>query len=124
MLSHDKDRMTRIGFTYNLKPEPEAMSDLHAEIDAGDEGEADEPPSWQAIGPERPSAQRSADQPTGSQRATDQSTNGREPADRSTHAQRVVDDEFAEWDDAETIDAVEHALSALGEVIRLEATMD
>jgi D-alanine-D-alanine ligase len=31
-------------------------------------------------------------------------------------------DEFAEWDTAETIDAVEAALSELGEVIRLEAT--
>lgn len=31
------------------------------------------------------------------------------------------DDEFAEWDSAETIAAVENALSALGEVVRLEA---
>ncbi|HEY9450527.1 MAG TPA: hypothetical protein VIQ60_12325 [Gemmatimonadaceae bacterium] len=31
------------------------------------------------------------------------------------------DDEFAEWDSAETIAAVESALSALGEVVRLEA---
>jgi D-alanine-D-alanine ligase len=83
MLSHERDRMTRIGFTYNLKPEPEAMSGLHAAADGGDEGEADEPPS---VG---------------------------EP-----------NDEFAEWDDEATIDAVEHALSALGEVVRLEATMD
>ena len=33
-------------------------------------------------------------------------------------------DEFAEWDSAETIDAVAAALSGLGEVIRLEATDD
>jgi len=33
----------------------------------------------------------------------------------------ATSDEFAEWDSAETIDAVAHALSALGEVIRLEA---
>jgi D-alanine-D-alanine ligase len=33
-------------------------------------------------------------------------------------------DEHAEWDTAETIDAVAHALSALGPVIRLEATED
>src|SRR5688572_24170690 len=31
------------------------------------------------------------------------------------------DDEFAEWDGAETIDAVAHALAELGEVVRLEA---
>jgi D-alanine-D-alanine ligase len=34
------------------------------------------------------------------------------------------DDEFAEWDSPETIAAVEHALSALGEVIRLEANAE
>jgi len=33
-------------------------------------------------------------------------------------------DEFAEWDSPETIDAVAGALSGLGDVIRLEATMD
>src|SRR5215217_50569 len=33
-----------------------------------------------------------------------------------------IDDAYAEWDSAETIDAVESALSAFGEVIRLEAT--
>jgi D-alanine-D-alanine ligase len=35
-----------------------------------------------------------------------------------------VDDEFAEWDSAETIAAVERALDAYGEVIRLEADED
>ena len=35
-----------------------------------------------------------------------------------------ADDAFAEWDAPETIDAVERALSALGEVVRLEATPD
>ena len=34
------------------------------------------------------------------------------------------DDEFAEWDAATTIDAVADALSALGTVVRLEATAD
>ena len=34
------------------------------------------------------------------------------------------DDEFAEWDSAETIGAVENALAALGEVVRLEADAD
>jgi D-alanine-D-alanine ligase len=36
----------------------------------------------------------------------------------------ATSDEFAEWDSAETIDAVANALSALGEVIRLEADED
>lgn len=35
-----------------------------------------------------------------------------------------ISDEFAEWDSADTIDAVADALSALGEVIRLEANED
>lgn len=35
-----------------------------------------------------------------------------------------ADDEYAEWDSAATIDAVAHALSRHGEVIRLEATDD
>ncbi len=34
------------------------------------------------------------------------------------------DDEYAEWDSAETIDAVAHALARHGQVIRLEATDD
>ncbi|HEX2723165.1 MAG TPA: hypothetical protein VHM24_09615 [Gemmatimonadaceae bacterium] len=34
------------------------------------------------------------------------------------------DDEFAEWDSVETIDAVANALAAIGEVIRLEANED
>ena len=35
-----------------------------------------------------------------------------------------TDDEFAEWDSAETIAAVEQALQGLGDVVRLEATAD
>ncbi len=35
-----------------------------------------------------------------------------------------ISDEFAEWDSAETIDAVANALSSFGDVIRLEATED
>jgi D-alanine-D-alanine ligase len=35
-----------------------------------------------------------------------------------------ADDEYAEWDSAQTIDAVERALARHGEVIRLEATDD
>ena len=40
------------------------------------------------------------------------------------NAPAAADDEFAEWDSAETIDAVASALSALGDVIRLEANAD
>jgi D-alanine-D-alanine ligase len=36
----------------------------------------------------------------------------------------TADDEYAEWDSAETIAAVERALARLGEVVRLEATDD
>lgn len=109
--------MTRIGFTYNLKPDAEAMSGLHAATDAADERnpeiepETEEPPS----GEQRRS---------GGLRPLDLGEAELSPTDVSTHAQRGVDDQYAEWDDAETIDAVEHALSALGEVVRLEATMD
>ncbi|MGD2153915.1 MAG: hypothetical protein PVG79_11665, partial [Gemmatimonadales bacterium] len=36
----------------------------------------------------------------------------------------AFDDTYAEWDDEETIAAIESALSALGEVVRLEADAD
>ncbi|MDB4914986.1 MAG: D-alanine--D-alanine ligase [Gemmatimonadetes bacterium] len=39
-------------------------------------------------------------------------------------ANAISDDEFAEWDSPATIDAVAHALSRCGNVIRLEATDD
>ena len=44
----------------------------------------------------------------------------------SARAETLVraDDAFAEWDSPETIDAVERALSALGDVVRLEATAE
>jgi len=69
--------MTRIGFAYNQKPEPNVgLVSGSAESHTADE----EPPS--------------------------------------------ISDVYAEWDSAETIDAVASALSAYGEVIRLEATQD
>jgi D-alanine-D-alanine ligase len=90
--------MTRIGFTYNQKPEPEAMSSgLTAASDGGDEGEA---------------------------RAADEEPPSRGTATALGCDELQANDEYAEWDDPQTIDAVEHALSALGEVVRLEATMD
>ena len=89
--------MTRIGFAYNQKPEVPA---LRLEDGAEDARPDEEPPSnsrseWSGA--------------TGARRAS------RPPS---------VDDEFAEWDSAETINAVEQALSALGEVVRLEANAD
>ena len=81
--------MTRIGFAYNQKPEPEA-ADAAAELSRADE----EPPS---------------------------SAGGSHTAVAALLAP-APDDEFAEWDSAETIDAVARALARYGEVIRLEAT--
>jgi D-alanine-D-alanine ligase len=83
--------MTRIGFAYNQKPEPEA-ADAAAELSRADE----EPPS---------------------------SAGGAHAAVAALVAP-APDDEFAEWDSAETIDAVACALARHGEVIRLEARDD
>ena len=41
-----------------------------------------------------------------------------------TRTSQPASDEFAEWDSAETIDAVAGALAPLGDVIRMEATAD
>jgi D-alanine-D-alanine ligase len=83
--------MTRIGFAYNQKPEPET-ADAAAELPRADE----EPPSSGV-------------------------------ADASALATLIApapDDEFAEWDAPETIDAVARALARHGDVIRLEARDD
>jgi D-alanine-D-alanine ligase len=83
--------MTRIGFAYNQKPEPET-ADAAAELPRADE----EPPS------------------SGT-------------ADASALVTLIApapDDEFAEWDAPETIDAVARALARHGDVIRLEARDD
>jgi D-alanine-D-alanine ligase len=83
--------MTRIGFAYNQKPEPEASAEA-AELARPDE----EPPS----------------------------SGSRSDAALTTLLAPAPDDEYAEWDSAETIDAVARALSRHGEVIRLEARDD
>ena len=83
--------MTRIGFAYNQKPEPEG-ADAAAELPRADE----EPPS---SGVQHDSA-------------------------TATLLAPAPDDEYAEWDSAETIDAVARALARYGEVIRLEARDD
>jgi D-alanine-D-alanine ligase len=85
--------MTRIGFAYNQKPEPET-ADAAAELSRADE----EPPSSGA-------------------------RNGSATATLLAPAP-APDDEYAEWDSAQTIDAVARALARYGEVIRLEADDD
>ena len=95
--------MTRIGFAYNQKPDVPA---LRLEDGAEDARPDEEPPS-SALHEWDGRADRGSDSRTGAGVATE-----------------LVDDEFAEWDSAETIAAVELALGALGEVIRLEANAD
>jgi D-alanine-D-alanine ligase len=86
--------MTRIGFAYNQKPDPTVPANAS---DAAESAVADEEP------PSRDGAIATLS-----------------PARAATAA----DDEYAEWDGPETLDAVERALARHGEVIRLEATDD
>jgi D-alanine-D-alanine ligase len=83
--------MTRIGFAYNQKPEPET-ADAAAELPRADE----EPPS----------------------------SGTAEASALATLIAPAPDDEYAEWDAPETIDAVARALARHGDVIRLEARDD
>jgi D-alanine-D-alanine ligase len=96
--------MTRIGFAYNQKPEVPA---LRLEDGADDARPDEEPPS--------------NSEPSWSSAPEHGSAAG---ARAGGVAAAGVDDEFAEWDSAETINAVEQALGALGEVVRLEANAD
>jgi D-alanine-D-alanine ligase len=107
--------MTRIGIAFNLKPEPLTTPMGAALAGAGDDtadpihGD-DEPPSSNGAARTRPSRQRSG---------------GMGQPDSTVLVQDVAaDDEYAEWDTAETIDAVADALSAYGTVSRFEATPD
>lgn len=95
--------MTRIGFAYNQKPGP---TDFSSSTGTLGEGKVEMTPSSFA----RVTSARS-DVAVSVKTA---------PAPFAAGA----DDAFAEWDAPETIAAVEHALSGLGEVIRLEATAD
>ena len=111
--------MTRIGFAYNEKPE------LDAPLDESSTPE-EEPPS---IG--RDERSRLPHAPAARTRAgggSASSTIGALAPARSRGASparpAADDDEYAEWDSAETIDAVAAALGGLGEVVRLEATRD
>jgi len=102
--------MTRIGFAYNQKPDPAA---LRLSADADDSRPAEEPPSRRRKWNRRRGADASSSQ-LNSEVAESRAPS---PAPLTT-----VNDKYAEWDSAETIDAVEKALAEVGEVIRLEAT--
>jgi D-alanine-D-alanine ligase len=99
--------MTRIGFSYNQKPTArlEANAGTHGDSSAGFEVE----PSFTRSN----GAREVVAAATGAAVATD-----------PVSATSAPDDIYAEWDSPETIAAVERALSAFGEVIRLEATPD
>ena len=117
--------MPRIGFAYNQKPESPAVARPDDQAPRGDE----EPPSSRrdAVASRNSAAPASTDHAhsvtVGGSFATPThaaTSNGTAP-----HASTApTDDEFAEWDSSETIDAVANALSALGDVIRLEANAD
>ncbi|MDQ6887804.1 MAG: D-alanine--D-alanine ligase [Gemmatimonadota bacterium] len=102
--------MTQIGFAYNEKPEPAAVR-VDDAIDASPPDE--EPPSKRRDDRSRTSA--SPDEPGALAVSAPHAAGSR---------RNPTEDEFAEWDDAETIAAVERALSSCGEVVRLEADAD
>lgn len=107
--------MTRIGFAYNQKPAP---NPLHLS-DSAESTRSDSDPSSRRRKWNRRARAESA--PTDATQAVAEQI----PASVEHSALlTTVNDEYAEWDSAETIDAVEHALEQLGEVIRLEATAD
>ena len=106
--------MTRIGIAFNLKPEP-LTTPMGATLAGAGDDTADpihgdeEPPSTGAARVRSPRQRSGAiGQPDSTVLVQDVAT----------------DDEYAEWDTAETIDAVADALSAYGTVSRLEATPD
>ena len=105
--------MPRIGFAYNQKPESPAIARPEDETPRGDE----EPPSSRRDA----LASRNSDAPASTELAHSVTVGGNFAAPAHPVA---ADDEFAEWDSADTIDAVANALAALGDVIRLEATAD
>jgi D-alanine-D-alanine ligase len=90
--------MIRIGFAYNQKPEPH----LFAVTSTGE-------------------GSRSPEEPPSSRRDT-QSRESPASAGAAVASPLPTSDEYAEWDSEETIDAVASALSALGDVVRFEAT--
>ena len=105
--------MTRIGFAYNQKPDEGAP--LGGDADADATRADDEPPSTR-----RDASSRTQTPPALQGAFGDDSLFApHHPATQG--APPLPDDEFAEWDSADTVDAVATALSALGTVVRLEA---
>jgi D-alanine-D-alanine ligase len=107
--------MTRIGFAYNLKPDPSAPLSME---DATPSPPEDDPPS----------SRRDIASRTSSSLAVNESRAGEMTDPLSASAletlELAADDEYAEWDSEETIAAVERALSGYGDVIPLEANQD
>ncbi len=112
--------MTRIGLAYNQKPEPVAPPETPP-LEADATRPEEEPPSRRRDVESRtsrspassPGALAVSDRPVSASPADDPRVSLSAPSD---------DDEYAEWDSAETIAAVAGALSAFGEVVPLEAT--
>jgi D-alanine-D-alanine ligase len=105
--------MTRIGIAFNLKPEPLTTpigATLASAGETADPIQRDEEPPSNEAARVLSTRERSAviGQPDGAVLVEEVS----------------ADDEFAEWDTAETIDAVADALGAYGTVIQLEATAE
>ncbi len=107
--------MTRIGFAYNLKPDPSAPLSIE---DATPSRPKDDPPSSR-----RDNASRNSSSLAVNGRRAGQAIDPRF-ANALATLEPLADDEFAEWDSEETIATVAEALSACGEVIRLEANED
>jgi D-alanine-D-alanine ligase len=105
--------MTRIGIAFNLKPEPLTTpigATLASAGETADPIQRDEEPPSNEAARVLSTRERSAviGQPDGAVLVEEVS----------------ADVEFAEWDTAETIDAVADALGAYGTVIQLEATAE
>jgi hypothetical protein len=117
--------MPRIGFAYKQKPESPTVPRPDDDTPRGDE----EPPSSRrdAVASRNSAAPASTDHAGsvtvgGSFAAPTHAASSNGTALQASTA--PTDDEFAEWDSIETIDAIANALSALGDVIRLEANAD
>jgi D-alanine-D-alanine ligase len=106
--------MTRIGIAFNLKPEPitTPLGTTLAGVgdDTTDPIHGDEEPPSNGVAHARAPRRRSG-------------VSG-QPESTVLVQEVATDDEYAEWDTAETIDAVASALSVYGKVSRLEATPD
>ena len=107
--------MTRIGFAYNLKPDPSAPLST---ADATPSRPEDDPPSSRRDIASRTSSSLAVNERRAGEMTDPHSANALETLELA------ADDEYAEWDSEETIAAVERALSACGQVIRLEANED